>query len=228
MTSLRLQAITNMVPRADTLADIGCDHGKAALMLLDSYKVEKVICSDISSKSLEKAKMLFSTNKYEERVSIREGDGFNVLKAGEAEAAIIAGIGGELMSEILERGKDKMPDTLVLSCNSKPEALRLWLCKNGYFIEDEDLVYENDHFYPVILARKGNEKELTEIEIEFGPVLIKKRHKMLRKLLEERIKKNELELEEIKKSAAKRKENLISDINKKLEGYTEVLKCLYK
>ena len=155
MISYRLNAIINMVPEVGVAADIGADHGKVAADIIKKGKAGKVICSDLSGKSLKKACKLVNAKKLENHVMLREGDGLKVLEPGEADAAIIAGMGGELIADILKKGEDRVPDILVLSCNTASGLLRSWLDNNGFVIEDEELVFEGRHFYPVIRARRG-------------------------------------------------------------------------
>ena len=177
MISYRLNAIINMVPEVETAADIGADHGKVAVDIIKKGKARKVICSDISGKSLKKATKLVKAKKLEDLVLLREGDGLKVLEPGEADAAIIAGMGGELIADILKKGEGRVPDILVLSCNTASGLLRAWLDSNGFVIEDEELVFEGRHFYPVMLARRGEAAGLSDIELEFGPVLLKRSRK---------------------------------------------------
>ena len=55
MTS-RLEKIFSVIPKCETFADIGCDHGYLAKAVLDSGKCKSAVISDISQKCLEKAK----------------------------------------------------------------------------------------------------------------------------------------------------------------------------
>ena len=226
--ALRLQAIINMVPAVDTVADIGCDHGKIAVSLITSGRAGRAICSDLSGKSLEKAKKLVSALGLGSKVTFRVGNGMEVLKDVKVDAAVVAGMGGELIAEILEKGKGTAPAKLVLSCNTKPEVLRLWLCENGYRIEDEDIVCERERFYPVILAGKGYRERLSDAELELGPVLLKKRHKTLKILVERKIAVLNKTKHKIVMEVSKDKDKLISDIEEKVKRYSEVLKCLYQ
>ena len=153
----RLDAIIEMVPKTYLVADIGCDHGKIAVTLIKMGKAERVICSDISEKSLDKARRLVVSEKLDDKILLRQGNGLSILEDGEAGVAIIAGMGGDLIAKILEAGKTKDPEILVLSCNTAPEVLRQWLCGNGYEIDDEDLIFENRHFLSGYTCKKGNE-----------------------------------------------------------------------
>lgn len=220
--SLRLNAIADITPKIKIAADIGCDHGKLAAELITRGKAEYVICTDISAKSLEKAKILAETSGISDRISCREGNGLSVLKENEADAAIIAGMGGELIANILDAHKEKAPDCLILSCNTMAHVLRQWLCGNGYIIEDEELIYEGGRYYPVILARKGEAFMLNDIEMEFGPVIINKRSGNLKNYLNIRIEneiKNREKILHFGTPAAKTKLNELDD---KIKRYKEL------
>ncbi|MDD5016466.1 MAG: class I SAM-dependent methyltransferase [Eubacteriales bacterium] len=224
MLSNRLKTIVRMVPRAQTIADIGCDHGKVAVALVKNGRSQHVICGDISGKSLDKARK--NAKGFEESISLREGNGLEVLAAGEADAAVLAGMGGELISDILNANKDKAPDTLVLSCNTASGLLRQWICENGYRIADEELVFENRHFYPVILALKGQSEKLSDIALEFGPVLLEKKPKVLRYFIKRRIDKTKEIRQQIEKSDSSKKMELLNQIDERLEEYAGIEKCL--
>lgn len=215
-----------MVPKSCVVADIGCDHGKIAIALIKNGAAQSVICTDISEKSLDKAKKLAASKRLGNLVSLRHGDGLCVLHAGEADAAVIAGMGGELIVSILQNGQDRVPDTLVLSCHTASGLLRAWLCENGFSIVDEALVFEARHYYPVILAKRGRCEQLSDIEKEFGPVLLAKKPKTLKHFVQRRIDLTKDIRKKIDKANKENKEALILQIDAQLKKYEEVIKCL--
>lgn len=225
MLSGRLKAIVQMAPETQTVADIGCDHGKVAVWLVSNDRAKRAICGDISGRSLDKARKLVAAKKLEERIALREGSGFDVVEKGEADAAVLAGMGGELIARILAEGSEKLPDTLVLSCNKASGLLRSFLSGAGYAIEDEELVFENRLFYPVMLARRGKQ-ELSDIEAEFGPVLLQKKQKILKVFVKQRIDKTKIIRDKLRKTKTPRTQELIEEIDGRLKTYAEVLKCL--
>ncbi len=226
MLSFRLKAIVSLVPESETVADIGCDHGKVAVWLLKNDRAKYAVCGDISGRSLEKARKLVASKGLKEAVSLREGSGFDVVDKSEAQTAVVAGMGGELITSILEQGRDKLPDTLVLSCNKGSGVLRKWLSENGFSIEEEDLVLENRHYYPVIRAKRGESKALNELELEFGPVLLERKPKLLKYYVNHRIDLTKAIRAKLQKTKAARKEELLGEIDERLKTYAEVLKCL--
>lgn len=226
MLSERLQAVVRMVPQTQTVADIGCDHGKVAVWLLKNGRAKFVVCGDISAPSLEKARRLAASMGVQTAVSLRVGSGFDVLSRGEADAAVIAGMGGELMTSILEQGKEKLPDTLVLACQRDADVLRGWLSSNGFVIDDEDLVHEKGHYYPVIRAVRGQSRPLTAAETEFGPVLLAKKPRHIKNYVAQRIRQTEKIRRALLQTEAVKKETLLHDIDLRLQFYNEVYKCL--
>jgi len=224
--SVRLQAVADMVPSCDTVADIGCDHGKAAVALVQSGKAQRAVCGDISDASLDKARMLADERGLKDRISLRVGDGLAVLQPGEADAAVIAGMGGILIATILTEGADRAPEVLVLSPNRDAATVRHTLIALGYRIADEALVCEAGHYYPVILAVRGESSALTEIEAEFGPVLLLKRPEALNRLLQRRIAETKAVAVRIEASSSSRKAELLEAAEAKLQNYTEVQKWL--
>ncbi len=220
--SLRLEQIADMAPKVKTIADIGCDHGMTAISLIESGKAERVICSDISVKSLDKARRYASEKGLSERISFREGDGLSILKESEADAAVISGMGGELITRILGADKEKAPGILILSCNTMAHVLRQWLCDNGYGIEDEELIFEGGRFYPIILARVGSPKRLGDMELEFGPVILKKKPDTLSKLLGSRIESRIKNYEKIKRFGTPAAKMRLNELDAEIAKYKEL------
>lgn len=222
----RLRVIAQMVPYADTVADIGCDHGKLAVWMVRQGRAQRVICGDISIKSLDKARKLVQAEGLSDRIEARVGNGLGILAAGEADAAVIAGMGGELIVSILEADRDNAPDTLVLSCHTSADVLRGWLAENGYRFDDEMLVEEKGHFYPVMRLVRGQSPALTAAEREFGPVLLQKKTEALRRLVEKRICKAKDIRGRLACADSPRKAELLAEAEEKLERYEEVLRWL--
>ncbi|MFA5676297.1 MAG: class I SAM-dependent methyltransferase [Christensenellales bacterium] len=224
--SKRLLAVVKMVPKIKTVADIGCDHGKAAVWLVRNGVADYAICTDISAKSLNKARGLVEAHGLKSRIILREGDGFKALSRGEAAAAVIAGMGGDLIKNMLDAGGDSVPDVIILSCNKKAQVLRQWLCESGFEIQDEELVPENGKFYPVISARRGAAYSLTKAELEFGPVLLKKKPDALKQYVLRRLETAKLLRGELENKSTARSARAKDDISENINMYIEVIKCL--
>lgn len=167
----RMERIVSYCTRCDTIADIGCDHGYVACALALSRRCKRVIASDVSEKSLQKARELARRLQLTDRIYCRHGNGLSVLAAGEAGGIIIAGMGGPLICEILSRGKAPAAaaEYLTLSPNVYARVLRKYLWDTGFEIIRESIVLECGHFYPVIRARyDGRARSYTTRELYFG------------------------------------------------------------
>ncbi|MBQ2985271.1 MAG: SAM-dependent methyltransferase, partial [Clostridia bacterium] len=97
----RLQAAADMITNSEHAADIGCDHGRLSVALLQQGRTMAVTASDISEPSLEKARLLADKCGLSHRMAAVVSDGMSHLSPGAADAIIIAGMGGELIAEIL-------------------------------------------------------------------------------------------------------------------------------
>ena len=81
-------------------------------------------------------------------------------------------MGGRLIADILDAGKDKLKDVdrLILQPNNREDDLRIWLMKNGFTIVAEAIMTENGKYYEIIVAEAG-QMNLSEREIRFGLIL---------------------------------------------------------
>lgn len=152
--SKRLSVIASLVPVGARVCDVGTDHGYLSIELKKSGVAESVIATDINPKPLGNAEKNIKAAKVE-GIELRLCDGLSGIEPGEADTAVIAGMGGEVISGIIYRGEAvaKSGITLILQPTTSPEYLRRFLCENGYEIEKEIPVFENGKLYSVMLCR---------------------------------------------------------------------------
>lgn len=150
----RLITIANEVKKGETVADIGTDHGFLPVYLWENGISPKVIMSDISQGSLQKAGDNCRELYPEENFDLRLGSGIEVLNPAEVDDIVIAGMGGILMTEILGRDicKARSFKKLILQPRNNPGILRHWLYNNGFSITNEQLVKEGKYICEVITA----------------------------------------------------------------------------
>lgn len=206
----RLEMILSLAPRVETYCDIGTDHGYIAAAL--ACRGGRVIAMDINSGPLEQAESNIRRFGLEEKIETRLSDGFSALSGGEAECAVIAGMGGELIAAILAGGI-KGAKYLVLQPQSKIYELRDYLSRNGYRIEKEEICREDRRYYVGLLAVPGRHQALTEDEKHVGPLLIKNRHPLLSEYAASRIHELENILEKIGNAATSRRDECMALID---------------
>lgn len=162
----RLEAILAHINAGDSVADIGADHGKIAV--LAALKTGRTtVASDISGQSLKKAEKLAAEYGVK-NLQFRLGDGLEILKEGESDTAVIAGMGGREVIKIIS----KRPFALkkyILVAHTEVRELRAYLAASGFAIQSDSTVKSGGRFYSVILAREGGESRvLNGRELRYG------------------------------------------------------------
>ena len=189
----RLLKIANLVTPNKRLADIGTDHGYIPVYLLNKGVIDFAILADINKGPLENARSEVNRNKLQEKVDLRLGSGIEVLKKGEVDEIIIAGMGGILIADLLEANKEVAHNTekLILQPMQAQEELRIYLLNNGYEILDECLEKEDFRLYEIIVAKYTGRNTNVEDNIyyEVGKKLIENKDKLLPEFIENKIKK---------------------------------------
>lgn len=147
----RLREVLNLVDNVDTLADIGCDHGKLIVNAVLSGKIKNGIAIDISEASLKKAILLAKEFKVDDKIQFFCGNGFEPIEE-RVNVAVIAGMGGNEIIKILSE-KD-IADKYILLPHQDIEVLREFLKVNNFYAES-DFVIKEKIYYQIIAVKKG-------------------------------------------------------------------------
>jgi len=161
----RLKAVADCVPECGTVADIGSDHGMLPCFLLLEGRAKRAVITDISRKSLEKAKSLANSLGIEDKAAFYCTDGFSAVEE-KIDCAVIAGMGAVEMMSILQ-GAPPDTDFFVLQPMRNAPQLRKFLEDNGFFIEIDRKIHCKGKFYDIIRSRRGKDR-LTQEELLFG------------------------------------------------------------
>lgn len=186
--SERIRKCAQMVTEGSRLADVGTDHAYLPVYLVSSGKIPCALAMDINEGPLERARDHIASFGLEDKISTRRSDGLRELAPGEADSVSVCGMGGALTIRILEEGSgvlESIPE-LILQPQSEVFRVRLWLYDHGFTIDDEDMVLEDGKYYPIlhcIHAAAGEKQNLTGAEAYYGPVLLRKKHPILRQFL---------------------------------------------
>lgn len=220
----RIIRIAGFIPKGTIAADIGTDHALLPVFLIQNGICPKVIASDLYPGPLETAKanvLLFGLNAL---IEIRQGDGLQPLKPGEADVIVIAGMGGVKIKDILAASPDvlKSARRLVFQPQSAAGCLRRWLLENNWSLVDEDLVLEGGRFYVIIVAEPrpfdssdaGSEDDQL---LEIGPRLVEKRHPLLVPFLQEKMKNMESVLKALRYARTPAAKKMRQEWKKKID-----------
>lgn len=169
-----------MVDPGSRVADIGTDHAYLPIELVKQGVVDYAIASDVAKGPLDNAKTDIAEAGLSEKIETRLGSGLDTVTHGDQiDTVVIAGMGGKLMTDILDTAyqKNYQFQTLILEPNIGEAGVRNWLMMHNYQIVDEKLIAEAGHTYELIKATLTKQKhDLTEKEIFFGPFILREKN----------------------------------------------------
>lgn len=207
----RLNMAAQMVRKGSRIADIGTDHAYLPAALILDGTVPCAIAADLRKGPLENAEATVKHYGIAEKVQLRLSDGLKCVSRNEVDDIVIAGMGGILISEILEAApwvKDENIQ-LILQPQTHDEVLRRWLWENGFEITIEDSCFEDGKTYICMAVRyTGNVTEHSEAEILFGGFL-NRREEASVSFCEKKIHRTKVRLDALKKSDPENKETEI-------------------
>ena len=180
--NLRLNSLAQMVDQGARIADIGTDHAYLPIQLVKENKIQFAVASDVASGPIENAKKDIAAAGLDGNIETRLGAGLDTINsADQIDTVIIAGMGGKLITQILNDAwlKDSIFKTLILEPNIGEPGVRKWLMSHNYQIKREKIIAEAGHTYELIKAEKTNKiVKLTEKELFFGPEILTEKNEI--------------------------------------------------
>ena len=195
--SKRMQSVADMIQPCDAVGDIGCDHAFVSIYLVEQRRAKRVIASDVRRGPIAIAKRNIEAMNLSDQIEIRMGDGLDTIVPGEVNAVVLAGMGGMLMIDILERGEEVVTrcDQLVLQPQSDIEKVRRYLVEKGYHLADEQMLIDAGKYYNLLDVRVHDMVQKDEYDCSkladdwcymYGGSLLRKKDPVLRSLLVKR------------------------------------------
>ncbi|HEL1618657.1 TPA: tRNA (adenine-N(1))-methyltransferase [Streptococcus suis] len=172
--SRRLEAVASYVPQGARLADVGSDHAYLPLFLVEQGRIDYAIAGEVVQGPYQSALQNVEQAGQTDMISVRLANGLAAVELDDQVSTVtIAGMGGRLIAEILEAGKDKLGsvERLVLQPNNREDDVRHWLVEHDFQLIAEEILEENDKIYEILVAEKGN-VDLTADQLRFGPYLL--------------------------------------------------------
>ena len=186
--SARLKAVAGMVTKGNRVCDVGCDHGYISIYLVKNGVSPYVYAMDVNKGPLLRAKEHILDYGYTDKIETILSDGLVALGDRESDALVCAGMGGKLIIKILTDGMEqvlKMRE-LVLQPQSEIHLVREYLRKQGFYIDKEDIIFEDGKYYPMmhVIIESEKQNEDNPVFDKFGPCLLKEKHPVLKDFLE--------------------------------------------
>lgn len=154
MLDPRLLCVAKHIRQGSVLADIGTDHARLPVYLVEQGICPRAIASDLRRGPAEAARKTIRAAGLSETIEVRLGDGLTTVAAGEAGDIAIAGMGGETIAAILDACpwlRDPRYH-LVLQPMTRAEDLRRYLYTSGFAIRKEEIVRDGHRLYTVMDA----------------------------------------------------------------------------
>ncbi len=161
----RIKSLCSYLENCTVFADVACDHGYCAQYMLKNGLCEKCIISDVSDKSLDKARGLLSSYISAGRCTAICCDGLEKIEG--ADLVLIAGIGGEEIIKILKNSY--IPENFVFQPMKNARELRAYLIEKGCEITRDDIFSDGRNYYFVIKGKAfGKSPTYGAYELAFG------------------------------------------------------------
>lgn len=214
----RLEQIVDLIEFEECLADVGCDHGYVGLELFKKGKIKKLIATDISADCLEKSNLLFADKPYD--YEGRVGDGLKPIEKAEADAVVIAGMGGDLIAKIVcaDVDKTKSLKKFIIQPMTESEKVRKTFYDLGFTRTRDLIAKEKKHYYFVMVFELLDTKDQAEEDYTYTKLL--QAHPLFKDYIRHEIRKRKNIINEIKTKSGKdnaaiiEKENEIKELER--------------
>ncbi len=169
----RLLSCADYVRAGVVFADVGTDHGYLPIFLLKSGRISRAVLSDINAGPLNSAIRNVSDAGLSDRCEFVLTDGVAALDGKGITDYAISGMGGELISDIIDAAPHlkQFGIRLILQPMTKQAHLRRYLASNGFSVFEERYSYADGKYYVTIAAEySGEVRNIGMEEAELGAI----------------------------------------------------------
>ena len=167
----RLLSCAGFVRAGAVFADIGTDHGYLPLFLLKEGRIKRAYLSDVNKGPLSSAERNAAAEGLADKCEFILTDGAAALKDKGITDYAICGMGGELISRIIEDAPHLFTEgvRLILQPMTKQECVRRFLVERGFTVVGERFSYDSGKYYATIAAEfTGVTSALSDADAELG------------------------------------------------------------
>lgn len=178
LLSPRLRFAADRVRRGAVFADVGTDHAKLPIALVEAGQVSFAVASDIGEQPAAIAAARIAERGLSDKIRVTVCDGLTPLARFAPTDIAVCGMGGETIVGILDAAafiRDARVQ-LILQPMTDFSMLRAYLAANGFAVTEEDIVLSEGRMYQCLCAvYTGVPYALTPLEAELGRLNIEKR-----------------------------------------------------
>src|SRR5574344_1638505 len=171
MISNRLKIIASFVPVDSNIADIGSDHGYLLIYLKDNHFSGKLLGVENKKGPFQSLKNNILSKKYNKQINTSLSDGLDCVD-NSYDTIVLAGMGTDNIIKIISKNFNKLKNikTIIVDSHTKNDLLRHYLVDNGYKIDKEAILLEDNIYYEIMRFVKGI-SDYNELDYCFGPWL---------------------------------------------------------
>ncbi len=217
MLTPRLETIASKVVKGARVIDVGTDHAYIPIYLVKEGIVSTALAADINAGPLARAEDNIKEQGLEGKIKTFLTNGLLNIDTQNYDTVIIAGMGGILISEIMQQ-TDNSELTFILQPMTAAEELRRYLYENSFVITDEELVAEGQKMYTVLVARKGEGQSYEEHELYIGKKLFEKKDPLFLEFIQRLKNKLEVIINGLEKSADRKNIDYYRNLLKRIEA----------
>lgn len=167
----RLKLVASFVRDGAFLIDVGTDHAYIPIALISSGRISRAVASDINDGPCLRAEKNVRESGFGDRIDVMRHDGIPNIAIPPYTDIVIAGMGGTLISEIVERADFiKRSDVhLILQPMRNMPELRRYLYENGFCIYAQGIARDGERIYETDCAFfDGQRRSYTDVSLLLG------------------------------------------------------------
>ncbi len=186
----RLAWFADRVREQVLFVDVGTDHAKLPVALIQSGKIRHAIAADIGEGPIVRARAYIAACGLTDEIETFVCDGAVGLPICPPADVAVCGMGGETICNILQAApifKDASI-RLLLQPMTDFALLRQYLAENGFEAIDEDIIASDGRMYQcMIVCYSGKPYTLTPAEAELGAKCIQTRSQTFLRYVQRRM-----------------------------------------
>lgn len=220
--------VASFVPKSARVADIGTDHAYLPIYLVSEEFITSAIAGEVNKGPYQAAEEALKQHGYADRISLRMGNGLEILSPYEVDVVTIAGMGGATIADILARFPEVTfsLSKIIMQPMNAAALIRQWLLANHWMIADEALVKEDGRLYEIITAVQGEQVIPEQILYDIGPIIWSKRLPFLAEHLQNLMDQSKRVLSEMDASPSARVSPKYSYHTQKIKDLELKISCL--
>ena len=184
--SKRLKTIHDLTPNGVAI-DVGADHGQLIISLVLDDIVHHGYAVENKKGPYERMVKAINASKVKDKITPIFSSGIKDMPK-DVKTVIIAGMGGQTIVNILKDDQEKLLDVtnLLIDSHGAFSFVREEISNLGFYIKNEQMVYEDEIFYEIMLYERGHE-EYNQDDYMFGPILRRRKDDLYVKRWQKRL-----------------------------------------